>query len=310
MKKSVLYRPLGMLVNAAARLPFRVLFMISDVVFFILYYIVRYRRGVVKKNLSESFPEYGSAEIDRISRRFYRNFADYIVETLKLAHISDEEMMRRMEFVNLDIIDGYIASGHSVTAYFSHCGNWEWVTSITLNVDIKPGHGVEYCQVYRPLRNEWFDSLMLRLRSRFGSVSLPKKTAFRHLLAYRREGISTVTGFMSDQKPSHGDAVHVVEFLNHPTAVITGTEQLARKLKTAAVYLDMEKTGRGHYRLTVRPIADNVADTPEMSVTDRYVSLLQTTIRRQPDIWLWSHKRWKIPVSLPQPSELNENGKI
>lgn len=310
MKKEILYKPLGWLVSGASRLPLGVLYVLSDILFALLYYVVRYRRDVVIKNLRESFPDRPEHEIKVISRKFFRNFADYIVETLKVAHISDEEMCRRMKFDNIELIDSYLESGRAVTAYFSHCGNWEWVPSITLHSEAEyNGRKGLFCQIYRPLRNKWFDDLMLHLRSRFGSVSLSKKTAFRHLLGYAREGVLTVTGFMSDQKPSHGDAVHVVEFLHHPTAMITGTEILARKMKTAAVYLDMEKTGRGYYRVTVRRIADNVADTPEMSVTDRYVSLLEATINRQPDIWLWSHKRWKIPVALPQKTDDNNNGK-
>lgn len=301
--KKAFYRILEALINGVARLPFGVLYLMSDVIYVVLYHIVRYRRDVVRKNLSESFPGRNADELGAVEKKFYRNFADYVVETLKLAHISDAEMSRRMKFENMEEIERHVRAGRSVAAFFSHCGNWEWVTSITLHSSLAVNEDVTFCQIYRPLRNEFFEALMLRLRSRFHSVSLPKKTALRHFVKYKKEGMPTVTGFMSDQKPSHGDMVHVVEFLNHPTAVITGTEQLARKFGMAAVYLDMHKDSRGHYRIAVRPIADDVAATPQMQVTDKYASMLQETIMRQPDIWLWTHKRWKNPVQFPQQSD-------
>lgn len=290
------------LLGAVARLPLGVLYLFADIIFVILYYIVRYRRKVVRKNIVDSFPDMDPHEVDRTVRQFYRNLADYIVETLKVGRISDAEIKRRMQFEGMEIIDRLADEGRSVTAYFSHCGNWEWVPSITLWSRRANKSEIHFCQVYRPLRNRFFDSLMLHLRSRFGSLSFKKSTVFRDLLRLRRDGLPIVTGFMSDQKPSHGDPVHVLVFLNHPTAVITGTETLSRKLNDAVVYFDMHKLGRGRYKVVIRLITDDIDSLPQYSVTDRYVAMLEETIRRNPSIWLWSHKRWKHPVTLnPQP---------
>lgn len=291
------YLPLKWLLGLLSRLPFGALYAVADVIYFILYYVVRYRVKVVKKNLRESFPEMTEREIDRTTREFFRNFADYFVETIKLNHISDEEMAGRMEFVDTEIIDRLMDEGRSIVVYFSHCGNWEWAPSITLHTRRKPDAGAVFAQVYRPLRNRFFDEYFLHLRSRFGSRSFPKSTVLRDLLTVRKSGLPSITGFMSDQKPSHGDVTHVVEFLNHPTAIITGTEQLARRLKMAVIYWDMEKLSRGHYRITTRLMAEDASLTGEYELTDTYASLLETTIRRNPSIWLWSHKRWKIPVT-------------
>lgn len=289
------------LLNAPLRglalLPLGVLYVISDGVAFLLRHVIRYRRKVVRKNLAESFPNKSVAKLRDIERRFYRNFADYIFETLKLLHISDEEMSRRMVFENTELVDRLLGEGRSLAVYFSHCGNWEWAPSITLHTAFPPDRGAVYGQVYRPLRNQWFDALMLRLRSRFGSHSYPKKTVLRDLIKEKRTGLPAMVGFMSDQKPSHGDTTHVVSFLNRPTAVITGTETLARRLDMAAIYWDMEKTSRGHYKITNRLISDHLADEPQYSVTDRYVAMLEETIKRDPAIWLWSHKRWKHKVT-------------
>ena len=285
------------LLRALALLPLGALYLISDIVAFVLRHIVRYRRKTVRKNLSESFPDKSAAQLREIERSFYRNFADYIFETIKLLHISDEEMSRRMKFDNIELVDRLLGEGKSIAVYFSHCGNWEWAPSITLHTAFAPDSGAVYGQVYRPLRNQWFDTLMLRLRSRFGSHSYPKKTVMRELIREKRTGLPAMVGFMSDQKPSHGDTIHIVSFLNHPTAVITGTETLARRLGMAAIYWDVTKISRGHYRITNRLISDNLDNEPQYSITDRYAAMLEETIRRNPPIWLWTHKRWKHKVN-------------
>ena len=297
VEKTFSYRLLHGVLKVAAMLPMWVLYGLSDVVWVVLGFVVRYRRGIITANLTASFPDMSPKEIARIRRRFYRNFSDYIFETLKLLHISDRSMRRRMEFTGVEAVDRILGEGRPVVAFFSHCFNWEWVPSITLWSKLTPGEGVEFCQVYRPLRNRVMDALMLDIRSRFGSVSLTKKLVFLDLMRYTRRGIATITGFMSDQKPSHGDEGHYENFMHHPTMFITGTETVARRLDAAVVYFDMNKISRGHYRVDVRLITEKPGELPEGTLTDRYCSLLTQTIRRNPALWLWSHNRWKNPVA-------------
>lgn len=298
--KDIGYKLLKGLLTLVACMPLGVLYVFSDFIFLLIYYVVRYRRKLVAANLRACFHDRSDAELRVIAQKFYRNFADYVVETLKLLHISDDEMSRRMTFDGLDIIDGLLKSGKSVVLYFSHCGNWEWAPSMTLHAAVPPGDKVEYCQVYRPLKNKTFDRLMLDIRGRFGSLSFPKKTVLRDLIVMRREDIRSCTGFMSDQKPSHGDPTFVTEFLNRPTAFISGTEHLAARLGFAVAYWDMEKISRGHYHLTCRLIADDASALKPGEATRAYASMLEQTILRNPSIWLWTHNRWKIPVKLPQ----------
>ena len=288
------------MINGVARLPMGALYVLADVTFFLLYHVIRYRRTVAEKNIRESFPEYDAKQVKEVSRRFYHNFSDYVFETLKLAHISDEEMLRRFEFEGLEHIDSAVDAGKSVVVYFSHCFNWEWAPSVILHSRHKDDENVVFAQVYRPLKSEWFDSVMLRLRGRFGAQSYKKKTVLRDLLMLNRAGKKWVVGFMSDQKPSHGDPTHIVKFLNHPTAMITGTATVANRLKTAVVYWDMMKHSRGKYKIVVRKIADDASEMEQTEITDTYVKYLQETIMRQPEIWLWTHKRWKIPVTMPE----------
>ncbi len=298
MMERFLFRCIELLLKALAYLPLSVLYVFADCMFVLVFYVVRYRRRTVRDNLIECFPDKDLVEIKKIERQFYRNFADYTVETIKLFHISNDDMEKRMRFENIELIDRLVAEGRSIVVYFSHCGNWEWAPSVTLHTSRRPGDGVEYCQVYRPLNNHSFDAMLLRLRSRFGSLSFPKSHVLRDLIRLKRDGICTVTGFMSDQKPSHGDPTVPMMFLNRPTAFIGGTEMLARKLGMAAIYWDMEKPSRGHYKIVCRLICDNVADTEPTVPTRTYADMLQTTIERNPSIWLWSHKRWKYPVKM------------
>lgn len=297
MVSDIIYYILYAMFKALALLPFCVLYVLADFVDFLLYHVVRYRRKVVEDNLAKCFPDKTPEERKRIERNFYRHFADCFVETIKLLHISDREVERRITFENVELIDSLTKAGKSIVVYFSHCGNWEWAPSVTLHTTTE---GVEYCQVYRPLRNKAFDRIMLKVRSRFGSRSFAKATVFRDLLRLKKDGIVSVTGFMSDQKPSHGDPTYVTMFLNRPTAFITGTETLATRMGMAAVYWDMEKISRGHYRIVTRLLDDGSHQAPRGELTQNYAILLETTIRRNPSIWLWTHKRWKNKVTLEQ----------
>lgn len=292
-----LYAPLGWMARAAALLPLGALYGVADGVYFLAYHVAGYRRRVVEKHIADSFPEKSAAEQRAIVRKFYRNFADYIVETIKLLHISDKEMSRRMTFTNLQVIDKLVAEDRQVMVLFSHCFNWEWAPSVTMWLPQRDGNPVEFGQVYRPLKNKWMDAFMLRLRSRFGSRSYPMTGVLRELLRARRDGRPTVTGFMSDQKPIWGDVRHVIDFMHHPTPVLLGSEELARKLGMGVVYWDISKTRRGHYTIDTVLVTPDASKAAPYEITDRYFGLLSQTIGRDPSLWLWSHKRWKYPYA-------------
>lgn len=289
----IIYVIANALLSAIARLPFRVLYFIADIIFILIYHIVRYRRRLVDRNISLSFPGITAERLRTIRRQFYHNLADYFVETIKLAHVTDEQMRRRMTFENIELIDRFIDQGRSVAIYFSHCVNWEWAPSVTLWSKHAGDPNVDFCQVYRPLANAFIDRWFLGLRSRFHSISLAKRHVAIDLLKIKRAGRISVTGFMSDQKPSHQDPIHIVNFLGRPTAVITGTETLARRMDMAVIYWDMYKERRGHYRIVSRLITETPGQIQPYGITHSYISLLEKTITRNPAIWLWTHNRWK-----------------
>lgn len=284
------------LLTLPALLPLPILYIVSDIAAYVLYHCVRYRRKVVDGNLARCFPDKTEKERKRMARQFYRNFTDSIMETIKLLHISETEIKQRVTFDNVELLDQLMSEGRSIVVYFAHTFNWELAPSISLHTRLNADE-VAFCQIYRPLKSAVADSLMLHIRSRFGSTSVPKSTALRHLLTLRREGRISITGFMSDQHTGHGDPGHLTTLLGQPTLMISGTETLARKLNMAVVYWDTERLKRGHYRITTQLITEQPSTMPEGEITEKYTRLLEATIRRDPPIWLWSHNRWKNEIN-------------
>lgn len=273
-----------------ALLPFRVLYILSDILYFFVYKIAGYRLKVVRHNLEASFPEKTKQERLTIEREFYHHFCDYFVETLKLLHISDEEMQRRMQFNNVEQIKELMKDGNSALMYLGHYCNWEWVTSI--NLDFKE-EGKVLGEIYKPLKNKAMDELFLKIRSRFGSLAISKQDTFRVIVKLRNEGQQTLIGFMADQTPAWRNIHYWTPFLNQDTPVFTGVERIAKQTGFAVVYLDMEKIKRGYYKATVRLITDNPREEPENNITETYIRAMEKTILRNPAYWLWTHKRWK-----------------
>ena len=276
--------------KALSRLPFGVLYALSDVCFPLVYYVGRYRRGVVRTNLANSFPEKSVAELNSIERDFYRRFCDYAVETVKLISIGEADIRRRMEFVGLDEVEAQLDSHPFVFLYLGHVFNWEWVSTIPMWTKREATHGA---QLYRPLNNAAFDRLFKHLRTRFGAENISKYDAFRRIMRLKAEGVPTIIGFISDQAPRVQNIHDWTTFLNQDTPVFTGTERIGKKVDAAIYYVDMERVKRGYYRATFRLMSDDVRSVPDYELTNRYMQLLEQTIRRQPAGWLWSHRRWK-----------------
>ena len=289
--QDILYWPVYAIFAVLSWLPMWFLYGLSNVLYYVTYYIIRYRRKVVRDNIEKAFTEKNLKELRKIEKGFYRYFTDYVVETIKLMHISEKEMRSRMEFINSELLDSYTQQGRSVILLMGHYGNWEWTTSLPLWCTTNE-HIVTRC-IYSPLHNTWFDRLFLRLRGRFGMAGIPKQRTLRELVQYSKEGKASITLFLSDQSPDWTSIHHHTTFLGRKTAVITGYETIARKLDMVLMYLDVEIVKRGHFRATFRLLEDNLADTPQYDSVDRYIEAFEQTIRRAPHAWLWSHRRWK-----------------
>ena len=270
-------------------LPLRIHYMLSDVVYLLIYRLLHYRIKVVRKNISESFPEKSADEQLAIERGFYHWFCDYLVESVKLLTMSEKQMRRRMVFKGTDIVNQVVEEGQSCAIYLGHYCNWEWVTSLPLWVTPKAQCG----QIYHALENKEFDRLFLKLRQRMGAVCIPMAETLRRLIQYRQEGRPVIIGYIGDQVPFWNNIHHWCDFLNHDTPVLTGTERLARQTGHAAFYLDMRRVRRGYYEAEFKLISRNPKQLEEYALTDRYFLLLEESIRRAPECYLWSHNRWK-----------------
>ena len=270
-------------------LPLGVLYILSDALFHLLYHLLRYRRRIVHKNLVESFPEKSEAEIRQVERGFYHFFCDYIVESLKMMTISPEEMKRRMVFKGIEQFDEVIEAGGSCALYLGHYCNWEWVSSVPLWVTPKAKCG----QIYHPIENPEFDRLFLKQRGRMGAVSIPMNDTLREILRYRSEHQPVIIGYISDQVPHWRNIHHWCDFLHHDTPVLTGTERIVRKVNHAVFYLEMTRVRRGYYEGEIKLITREPQSLPEYEITTRYFQMLEASIRRRPEFWLWSHNRWK-----------------
>lgn len=278
------------LLRLISRLPLGVLYVLADLCFPLLYYVARYRRKVVTENLNNAFPELSPRERHKIRRRFYRWFCDYVVETLKLLSISRQEMMRRMVIEGVDEMERSLETKPFVFIFLGHYCNWEWVSSIPLWYQKEDSHGA---QLYRPLKNKAFDRLFLEMRSRFGSENISKYEALRHILQLRRDGKKTCIGFISDQTPGWNSIHDWVDFLHQDTPVFTGTERIAKKVDAAIFFADIRRVRRGYYHLVLRRMTDEPKAFPDYALTEQYMRELEQIIRRQPHLWLWSHRRWK-----------------
>ena len=296
----ILYAPLGWAFHLLAWMPWPVLYLHADALYFLAYRLIGYRRNVVRKNLAECFPEKSDRERLRIEREFYHHLADYFVETIKLLHIDEGQMRRRMVFKGAEIIDEAFDNDQSIVLYASHYGNWEWITSVTLWFDSKRHSDAVQGQVYQPLENEWFDRFFLKLRQRFNTVCIDKKKILREMIKSERDGQHLAIGFIADQHPLTNEEHHVIDFLHHPTAFVPGPEAIGRKLHCRAACFDVRKLGRGHYECTLVPLSDDIAGEPRGTITTRYARMLEQRIEQEPAYWLWTHKRWKRPVTFPE----------
>lgn len=291
MKKKLSYHLLYGTVYVLSLLPFRVLFALSDFFFLLVYHVAGYRRGIVRKNLTSSFPEKSEADIKQIEKRFYHWLCDYIVETVKLLTISDKRLLKRIEFRGVDQLENVFDEGRNCAAILGHYCNWEWLSATRLAFERHPEAVAGL--IYHPLYNDAFDQLFIDIRSAHGGDCIPKKDILRRLVTYKREGRHSLFGYISDQAPRWMNIHLWLTFLHHETPVFTGGERIMHKMDDAVFYVDMERPRRGHYICTFKLVSDHAAQEEENAITHRFYQMLEQTICREPAYYLWTHNRWK-----------------
>lgn len=274
-----------------ASLPFRILYLLSDCNYLLMYYVGRYRRKVVRGNLKRSFPEKTEKELLKIERKFYHYLSDYMLEDIKILRMSADELYQRMVYYNkeqyLEMIDKY----GGIVVMIPHYANYEWL--IGMGAIMRPEDIP--AQVYKPLRDPYLDRLFKHIRSRFGGYNIPKHSTARELVKLRRAGKKMAVGLITDQWPA-GNASgerYWTTFLGQETAFLTGADRIARMMNFPVFYSEMKKTRRGYCNVEFELLTEHPKEMTEDAITEMFARRLEQTIRREPAYWLWSHKRWK-----------------
>lgn len=268
-------------------LPYKVQFLIADIIRFLLHKVVRYRLSVVRENLSNAFPEKSEAELLVIERGFYSHLSDVFLETMSMASVTTAEIGRRMRYTNIEQIE-QLTAGQSWIAAMAHYGSWEY----TINYGLQSRHDAVLA-VYRPLSDKGVDKYYRQTRQRFGVVPVPMGDITRELIRRTRAGESVAVALIADQTPPRFDSKEWFTFLNQDTQFFMGMEKLALRMHMPVAFLSIDKVKRGYYTAQFELIYDGQEPLEANELTKRYAQRLEQMIRRRPELWMWSHRRWK-----------------
>ncbi len=284
MRKSVLP---SLFIYLASLLPFWVLYRLSDALFVLLYYVFRYRRRVVYDNLLRVFPEKTDKERRRIAYKYYRFLPDIMVESIKMRTLSPAETRKRMHMLNPEEVTRHLKQGKSVIGVTAHYGNWELgIHGLCLMMDDP------VLIIYKPLTDKNFQEVYNRIRGRFGAILVPMKQTLRKIAGMRHQ--PHISMFVADQTPGRKDAYTALDFLGTYTPVYNGVERIAKMTGFPVVYCEVDRVKRGHYTCRFSTIVEDPAAVPATDeITTRYTRHMEKIIRNRPELWLWSHKRWK-----------------
>jgi len=272
-----------------ARLPFPVLYWLSGIIKFLLQYIIRYRREITINNLKRAFPEKSDQEIKKIMGRYYRNLSEIMVEVIKLETIKPETLKERFSISGYEHMTDAFEKGRNVIVAIGHCGNWEWMGTVLGQMTQVKGYAI-----VKPLAEKHFNRYMESLRHRINPHStIPYLHTYRALVRNSKKFIS-FNVFASDQTPHRTDINYWSHFLNQDTPFFMGVEKLAKSLDFSVVFIDIYRKGRSQYQGDIQLITHDPSNTDELEITETYIRMLESAIRRRPENWLWSHKRWKF----------------
>jgi KDO2-lipid IV(A) lauroyltransferase len=268
-------------------MPFFMLYRVSDFLAFMLNHVIGYRKEVIMNNLRNSFPEKSEEELNKIRIEFNKSFSDQMLETLKMFTISKKDLGERLVYETPDEITKWIEEGRSVVTASGHYGNWEYPSGFPFKL---PGFD-QYNIIYAPLSNKFFDKKIIETRERFGCHMVAMRNTFREILRLPDSG--QFYGFIFDQSPHKGMIKYDLQFLNQTTPVHLGTEQVAVKKNAVVIYVEVNRTKRGFYKVTTEILIDKPKETEKYEITNLLFERLEKSIIEKPSQWLWSHRRWK-----------------
>lgn len=270
-----------------SKLPFRLLYGLSDVAFVLIFYIIGYRRKTVRANLKLALPHLSDSERKKIEKDFYRHMCDMFLEMVKTLSITEKQMQKRFVFTNIEYYQSLLDEQKSLMMMFPHYASWEWVIALGKFTPYK-----SYA-IYKKIENKYFDNLVIRIRSKFDAILVDAKSAVGTVRKNQQNGVMGVYAFISDQTPRPQQTHYWEEFMGVKVPIHTGAELLAKKFDMNVVYLKIEKVKRGYYQTTFVPLADNIKETEKYEVTKAFLKEVEKQIYEKPEYYFWTHKRWK-----------------
>jgi KDO2-lipid IV(A) lauroyltransferase len=269
-----------------SKLPFWLLYLISNFLYFIIYKVVGYRTKVVRQNIKNSFPDKSEKEIQSIVSKFYRHLCDLMIESIKAFSISKEEAQKRMIDRNIELVNQFKKQGKQVVMVGGHYGNWE-LFAITI------GQALEYQTIalYTPLKDKFMNDKITNSRSKYGLQMLPIHAIKKKLNDFNNDLYTIIFG--ADQSPRKSQKAYWMKFLNQETGVQFGTEKFAKEFEAVVIFANIYKVKRGYYEVQYDLICEDATQVDYGFITETHTRMLEDVINKQPEYWLWSHKRWK-----------------
>lgn len=283
----VIYRLVYPILWIISRLPWKLFYMFSTLIYVITYYIIGYRKKAVTDNLVLVFPKKSQAEIITIRKRFYKHMCDMFLEMIKTMSISKEELSRRFKIINPEVIKELETKNKSIMVLMAHYASYEW------SIAVQFLGGFPIVGVYKKLRNKNFDQLVHRIRGRFDARLISKHDTIREITKDKIDGKLCAYGLVTDQSPRLRNTQYWADFMNITVPVYPGGEKIAKRMDMPVVYLKIEKVKRGYYQAEFITIAENPKKCEDYYVTKKYLELLENQIHEKPEYYLWTHKRWK-----------------
>lgn len=275
-------------------LPMRVLYLISDFFFFLVYYVFGYRKEVVLNNLRLSFPEKQEDEIKLISKKFFKHFTDLIVESVKYFSISEKEIKKRYKFLNPELVDKYGNKGKSIIIVGAHQANWEWSTSMPLALK------TTVLGAYTKIQNKYYEKTIKKSRKRFGINGYRTSDTVKNIKRNIDNNLQAVYILLSDQSPQVHKTFYWSNFFGVKVPIHTGAEMLAKKFDCTMINYVAKKVKRGYYEVTFELITETPKEFKDYELTEKYLTITEKNIREQPEFYLWSHKRFKHRDKVPK----------
>ena len=270
-----------------SRLPFKLLYLASDILYFILYHVISYRKKTVMYNLKLVFPKKTDTERKNIAKLFYSHLCDIILESLKSINIKIDDMKDRFKFTNIEVVKDLEKRNKSINMMCAHYNSWEWIFILQEYTSHKT------IGIYKKLNNKYFDRLVKKSRARYNTFLVTTKESISVLKQNKENGLLTINGFAADQSPKLDKAYHWNKFLGVKVPVHTGAEMLAKKLDIPVVFFSVNKIKRGFYEATFKTITETPNDFKDYEITDKFFKLVENQIKQAPQYYLWTHKRWK-----------------